>query len=403
MAIATGVNKRVSYKPESAWGTAAGASGAKILRRVTANFNLEKETYESNEVSTTYQTSDYRHGVRSVSGSISGELSPGSYADFFAAVIAKDFSAGVTSGTMSYTIAASGNFWTVTRAAGSFLTEGFKAGRVVRITAAGGNAANVGKNLLILSLTATVATVMVLNGSALVAEGPIASATVAEVGKVSYAPLTGHTDKSFTVEEWYSDIAQSEVTVGNKVSTAGISLPATGLATVDFSFMGKDKTNGTSAYFTTPTAASTSGIFAAVNGALVVNGVPVAVLTGLNVNINRNMQNATVVGSNSIADVFEGRIVVDGDFSAYFTDGTIRDYFENETEISIVAALTTSNAADADVMAITLPRVKVNSDTKDDSESGISAQHSFRALLNSAGGTGTSSEATTISIQDSLA
>ncbi len=64
---------------------------------------------------------------------------------------------------------------------------------------------------------------MVLNGSALVAEGPITSATVAEVGKVSYAPLTGHTDKSFTVEEWYSDIAQSEVTVGNKVSTAGIS------------------------------------------------------------------------------------------------------------------------------------------------------------------------------------
>ncbi len=94
---------------------------------------------------------DFRHGVRSVSGSISGELSPGSYADFFAAVIAKDFSAGVTSGTLSYTIAASGNFWTVTRAAGSFLTEGFKAGRVVRITAAGGNAANVGKNLRILS------------------------------------------------------------------------------------------------------------------------------------------------------------------------------------------------------------------------------------------------------------
>ncbi len=50
------------------------------------------------------------------------------------------------------------------------------------------------------------------------------------------------------------------------------------------------------------------------------------------------MQNATVVGSNSIADVFEQRIIVDGDFSAYFTDGTIRDYFENETEISIVAA-----------------------------------------------------------------
>ncbi len=34
MAIAVGVNKRVSYKSEATWDTAAGASGAKILRRV---------------------------------------------------------------------------------------------------------------------------------------------------------------------------------------------------------------------------------------------------------------------------------------------------------------------------------------------------------------------------------
>ncbi len=403
MAIATGVNKRLAYKVESNWGEPAGAAGAKVLRRVTANFNLDKETYESNEIRTDYQVVDFRHGVRSVSGSISGELSPGSYADFFAAAVARDFTAGASATGISYTIAASGDFWTVTRAAGDFLADGLKIGDVVRITAAGGNAANVGKNLLILALTATVATVMVLNGSDLVAEGPIASATVAVVGKKTYAPLSGHTDKSFTVEEWYSDISQSEVTVGNKVSTVGISLPATGLSTCDFSFMGKDKTNSGSAYFTSPTAASTTGIFAAVNGALVVNGTPVAVLTGLNININRNMQNATVVGSNSVADVFESKIIVDGDFSAYFTDGTIRGYFNDETEISIVAALTTNNAKGAEVLAIALPRVKVNADTKDDSESGITAQHSFRALLNINGGTGTATETTTISIQDSAA
>jgi hypothetical protein len=54
-------------------------------------------------------------------------------------------------------------------------------------------------------------------------------------------------------------------------------------------------------------------------------------------------------------------------------------------------------------MTIVLPRVKVNSNTRDDGEQGITAQHSFMALLNAAGGAGQATERTTISIQDSLA
>lgn len=403
MAIATGINKRVVYKKEDQWGIAPTSTGGKVLRRVTASFDLNKESFESAEIRTDQQVSDFRHSIRSVSGTLSGELSPGSYADFFAAAVARDFTAGVSATGVSYTIAASGDNWTVTRDAGDFLANGFKIGNVIRITAAGGNAANTGKNLLIVGLTSTVATVTVLNGSDLFAEGPIASATIAVQGKVTYAPLTGHTDTSFSIESFYADIAQSELTTGNKVNTVGVSIPTSGLATVDFGFMGKDRTNATSAYFSSPSSASTTGIFSSATGVLVVNGAPVAVLTSLSVNINRNMQNATVVGSSSIQDVFEGRIVVDGTFDAYFTDGTLRGYFENETEISLVAALAASNTKDADVFSVVLPRVKLNSDTKNDGESGITTSVSFRALLNTAGGTGVATEATTIFIQDSAA
>ena len=194
MPIATGINKSVRYKKETTFGTLAGTTGGNVLRRVTAAFNLEKETYQSNEIRTDYQVQDMRHGVRTATGSLSAELSPGSYADFIAAAVAKNFAAGVSAASVSYTIAASGSYWTVTRAAGSYLTDGFKVGDVIRITAAGGNAANTGKNLLILTLTATVATVMVLNGTAMVAEGPIASATIAVQGKKTFAPTSGHTD-----------------------------------------------------------------------------------------------------------------------------------------------------------------------------------------------------------------
>ena len=42
MTIAKGVAKKVGYRKEATWGTLAGATGAKYLRRVTANFNLTK-------------------------------------------------------------------------------------------------------------------------------------------------------------------------------------------------------------------------------------------------------------------------------------------------------------------------------------------------------------------------
>lgn len=404
MPIATGVNKSVIYKQETTWGTLAGASDGKVLRRVTSNFNLEKETYESGEIRTDYQMQDFRHGVRSVAGSLSGELSPGTYADFFAAALARDFTAGATATGVPITVAGS-NPYTLTRGdAGSFLTSGFKVGDVVRLTAGVFNANNLSKNLLVTNVTALALTVVPLNGLTMTAEGPIASATVAVVGKKTFAPTTGHTERSFTVEEFYSDVPQSEVYVGNKVNTVGIALPATGLVTCDFGFMGKDLAQtGTTQYHTSPSAQGTSGVFAAVNGALLVNGTTVALLTNLNININRNMQNATVVGSNSIADMFEGRIMVDGDFSAYFQNATFRDLFKDEVEASIVVALTTGNAKDADFVSISLPRIKVNSNTRDDGEQGITSSHSFTALLNSAGGTGTATEKTTMSIQDSLA
>lgn len=383
MTIARGISKKIGYKRESTWGTPAGTSGAKYLRRVTANFNLTKETYESGEIRTDAQVADMRHGVRSAEGSLNGELSPSTYADFMQSVLARDFTAGSTTAGASITIATSGLFFTITRAAGSWLTDGFYVGNVIRLSGAGFNAANVANNLLIVSMTATVLTVKVLSATTLVTEGPIAAAGVAAVGKLTYAPLTGHTDDSYTVEEWYSDIAQSEVYTGMKVGTMNVQLPATGLVTCDFSFMGKNlDQKGTTQYFTSPTAAGTNGIFASVSGAMVVNGQPVALITSMDFTVERGLEAANVVGSNFAADVFTGRIRVNGNFSTYFQDGVFRDYFDSEAKISLVVALSTGEEKNADVVSFSFPLVKVGSATKADGELGIVQDHSFVALLN---------------------
>jgi len=401
MTISKGTAKQVGYKKETTWGVLAGNTSGKLLRRVTASFNLTKETYESGEIRTDRQVSDFRHGVRSADGSLNGELSPASYADFMGSVVGKDFTAITLGSAVSCTVTVVGTVYTIVRSTGSWLTDGVKVGMVVRASGLTATADN-SRNLLVASISATNLVVVPMNGVALTAQATGTSVTLTAPGKQTYVPTTGHTDDSYTVEEWYSDIAQSEVFTGMKVNSIAVQLPATGLSTLDIGFAGKDLAQtGTSQYFTSPTAQTTNGIFAAVNGVVLVGGAPVALITSADFTIERATENATAVGSNSIADVFSGRIRVTGNLSVYFQDATFRGYFDTETPVSIVLALNSDSSATSGFVTFTLPKVKLGSFSKDDGELGIVASTSFQALLNDVTTAGL--PATTIQIQDSAA
>jgi hypothetical protein len=404
MPIAVGSFKQVAMKVESTYGTIPTASGAQLLRRITSTVDLSKETYASNELRTDFQIADFRHGVRSVQGSLNGELSPGTYEDFFAYALKRDFAALTASTSVSLTIAGTGPTYTVTRAAGSWLTDGYKNGNVIRLSVGSLNAANINKNLLIVDITsATVLTVIPLNGVALAAEGPVAGCTVTATGKSTFVPTTGHTDKSFTIEHWFADVAQSERFLGCKVSKIGLQLPPSGIATAAFEIMGQDVATGTAQYFTSPTAVSTSAPLAAVNGVLRVGGVTLASVTGLTIDITPTYSGEAVVGSNVKPALFAGMVNVTGQMTVFFEDAVLRDAFLNESEVELIAAFSTDNTASADFVSISIPRIKLGGASKDDVMSGIKATIPFQALLNSVGGSGVKTERTTIWMQDSLA
>jgi hypothetical protein len=404
MTIATGVAKQVRYKAESAWGTAPGDTGAQLLRRVSSTLSLRKDSFQSNEKVTHYQQVDMRHGMRSVAGAISGELSPGTYEDFLAAAVRKVFVATASITSLSLTIATSGSNYTVTRGSGSWITDGVKVGDVVRISAGSVAAGNLNNNLVVLAETATILTVRPLNRSTLTAEGPIASCTLSVPGKRAWVPLTAHTDPSFAIEHWHSDTEDSELFLGCKLNELSVGLAPGGMGTIGLDFMGKDATFDTADYFTTPTAETETGIVASVNGLLVVQGAVVALLTGLQFSIRGNMTPAgPIVGSNTMADIGEGRITVSGNFSAFFEDGTLRDYFDDETEVSLICVAPVSPANAADFIGFTLPRIKIGSADKDDPDNAITQSLSFTALLNTAGGASAATEETTLVIQDSQA
>lgn len=403
MPIAQGIRKQTIIKAQAALGTPASGSGGQILRRESSIFELTRDTFEANEIVTHQQHTGIAYGQVKVNGRLSGLLSCSTYALLFANLLRADFAATSAITGLSLTIAGSGP-WTITRSAGDFLTGGIKAGDVVRITAGTytGTARDI--NLLVISLTATVLTVTTLNGATLTTQGPVASSTVTVVGKKSKPPLTSHTNTFYTVEEWYADLARSELFTDCRVAKADIGLPSTGNATVAFDFLGLKRTLGSSQVLTSPTAETTTSILTAVNGLIYVNGASVGVCTGVSLSIDGSMAHGDpIIGTNFAQDINRGKIRVSGSFSGLFDSTTIQAFYDGETPVSLVLVVTDDETADADFVAFTMGRIKITGDSPDDGEKQIVRTYPFVAELCSTGGPSLAWDQTIITIQDSLA
>ncbi len=404
--ISTGVFKKVALKRQVSQGAiaAAGAAGsARYVRRTTSTLDLAKASYQSAEMLASQQKRDMRHGVRSVAGSISGELSVGGYQLPIESVLRQNSVNPTTTGAIATITAAAtagnGN-GTFTRSAGSFLADGFLIGDVV--TAAGFAVAldNNAHYAIITSLTATVMTVHFLDNRAMVARAAGDNVTISTVGKKTFIPAANQSRDYYTIEHWFGDVGQSERFVDSVFTGFNVALPPSGMATIEFPVMGLDMQTGNAQYFTNPADAPTGGILAAVNGALMIDGALAAYVTGLTLAVTGNYSvPGGVVGANVDPDVFPGSVDVTGQITVLFVDATFRDKFINETESQIAVALTAGSAPNAGFTAFNLPRVKYSGATKDDTNAGLTLTMPFTALENTVTGTGLLPS--TIGVQDS--
>lgn len=404
MAVSQGINKLTVIKAQVGLGTPASGSGGQVLRRKTSVAKVARATYENDEIVQHQQSTGVNLGSASSNWDFDGLLSPGTYSTVLAALIRKVFTATAALTGLSITIAGSGP-WTLTHA-GNNLTAGIKIGDIVRITAGTyANGVNRDNNILVTALTATVLTGVTLNGTSLIAEGPIATSTITVIGKKAIAPLTGHTDTLFTVEEWYADISKSELFPDIRVGQADIGLPASGNATIKFGSQGLGvRTNGVAQVLTTPTAATTAPVLTAVRGVITVNGTKSLVVTGLSLSVKTDLQaEGPVVGSNYSPDMSRGRIQVSGQFTALFDATTLRDLFDAETLCSLVVVMTTDTTNNADFVAFNMSAFKLTDASPDDGEKAIVRTYPFTAQINAAGGAALANDQTILSIQDSLA
>jgi len=394
MSLAEGVAARVTYKAyasaaisstsEPVPATDPAATGGQILRRVSSTLSLGKDTYQSAEIRSDRQIADFRHGVKRVSGSVSGELSPGTYKDLIEAAMRGTWAAPIAKSNTELTSAAADNATSkFTFGGGDPVTEGFRTGMILRFTNLS-EATNNSKNFLITGFGGA------SNREVSVYPAPTTMSAdtafnVTSTGKSLSIPTSSHVSRKFFFEHYFADLDIARYFTECRIGGFSLNLPPTGMATIDIPVLGRNAAivmGGSAPFFTAPTAATTTGVLAAVNGLLRVGGSTVAVITGLQMGLNLNPSADPVVGSNLLPEIFLARANITGTMTAFFEDSTLLGYFDNETEVDLLAFMTTSSANAADAMSFYLPRIKVGGgDLPLQGEGGQSISMPFQALL----------------------
>lgn len=370
MSLAEGTQARVAYKAYSTGAITSnsqptpsvdpGFSGAQTLRRVSSSLNLSKDTYQANEIRSDRQIVDFRHGIKRVTGSISGEFSPATYWDFIEAVCRGTAAAATAKSEAELTsVSADAGASTFTFGGGDPVSEGYRVGDIVRFTNLS-ESANNSTNFLILSFSGGSNRTMLVYPVP-TSMGADTAFNITTVGQTVYVPSSGFVSRKFAIEEYFEDIDVARLFTECRVGGFNIALPATGLATVEIPLLGRDMVpyqDSNSPFFTSPTAETTTGIFAAVNGLIRVNGSTVGVVTGQTLNFALNPTADPVVGQDFVPEIFLGRANVTGQITAMFEDIDLINNFVDEDEIEILTYLTTTSAVDSPAASIYLPRVK---------------------------------------------
>jgi Phage tail tube protein len=388
MAIQTQVLTKVIRKKEAVFGTLPGASGAREFRKVSDSIALKKNKIQSAAIQTNAQRPMARHGGRTVDGNIGVELALGLIDSELASVVRRDWTAVAPLAGLTVTAAAAAPHFV--RSAGSWLTDGLALGMLVKFSGfTAGAAVNNGKLYTIIALTATEITV---------AEPVVAAANAAAIGltvpgKITYIPETGHTNDSYTIEKWYSAVAESYRFTGQRVASVNIGLAADDKVSAEIAYMGQDRQKATAQYFTNPAAPGGGDMLVTPSGLAIINGKATKVCTNFSLDINGNASVGKVVGANVTPDVFMDMIDVSGQISVYYENGEMDDYFDQEQSISLINRLDDGIGG---AFVIAMPYVKVfGGGESGDKE--IIRQYDYTAGPNAAG---TGAGKSTILLQD---
>lgn len=321
----------LSYIEESTYGTTP-SGNLQEIRMTGESLKGDTQTTNSAEIRDDRMISDVLRTMVSASGDIQFELSYGSFDDFLVAALRSSgwtteeavISASTDITFASNTITLGSGSWTNTPAAGDWVrvtgaTDEPLANSFYKVTAA----------------TSTVITVEQTIQDTGVESGAVTITNGAQI-------VNGVTDKSFSIERKYGDIASTfEAFTGMEVETFTLSITAEGIVTGSFGFMGKLAASASSTIGTGYTDANTNPI---VNSTDNVQGIQEAYAdlasTAFSLSLANNLRGRTQIGALGYQSVGDGQLELTGTLQKYLADNVLANKHLNFTESSICVFIT---------------------------------------------------------------
>lgn len=326
---------RVAYKAQAELGTAVSGAGAVGLDVVPSQgIAMQVASIESALIQKSRMRKRPRHGSKSVTAAYETELMVGSLDTAFEAVLGGTWTASQTlteAELTSCAVSASGA--TVTFAGGDIISEGVRVGMMAKLadmTTAGNN----GKWFPILGISANGRVITTIAG--ILTDEAADSAFSLVIAKAIYTAAT-YEDRYFTLEEHWEQLDLSKLATDCKFNQLSFSAQPDSPTRVSLGLGGRDLellASGDSPNFTDPTYTEGQSLVL-LDGAIYVNGVARANVTGLTAGLAAPVSTLPVIGSRTSPDTFLGQFAFTGEFAAAVEDGTDFAAFVDETDISM--------------------------------------------------------------------
>lgn len=193
--------------------------------------------------------------------------------------------------------------------------------------------------------------------------------------------------KSFTLQRGFTDIGQYHWFPGCVVNSWSLNIEPNAIVTSTFNVIGETMETGETAELTGASDKATNAPFDSFSGFIREGGTgtgdEIAVVTGLDLSVENNIEALQVVGMNKSAGLADGRANITGTLNAYFVDSVMLNKFLNETESSLSFQLE-DDAGNS--LEFYLPRIKYSgSDLSVDSEAPVTLSMPFTALVDTDG------------------
>ena len=370
--VAEGVSAEIRYKAYTSGAMTPGTlddyatdpanTGGQLLRRVSANLNLRKNTTRSSEILPSRQVRSSRHTSQRVEGSITGDLSPGTYFDFIEAAHRDTKASFVSKSESDYTsLAADESDSTLTLGGGDPVSDGLRAGMIITITGASVAANN--RQFLIRGFSGGSNRVI----SVFPAPADMGADTafgLARAGRSTQVAGSSHVARKFLIEKYQRDADVSRLFRECRVTGYRLQVPAEGNAEFEAMFMGRQRTKlatGSSPFFGSPSAITTTNIVNSLEGAVYVGSTRIGLITGLTLNFSLSASAPSVLGQDFPSGVILGTASLGGNLTFLADDeDALADAYEAETELTMVGLLTSGDFASAHSIGFCMPRFKLN-------------------------------------------